>query len=69
MKVDIIKRVFSNRDKADETSLVIGLDKDQTFYVYTIPEFLRIYTGKDEKEAFKYFNKYENGYDETESYI
>jgi hypothetical protein len=55
-RVDLIQRSYS--DDTQEYSIVIGLDKDLTFYVYSLPDFYRFYTGKDEKEAIQCFKKY-----------
>lgn len=67
-KIDIIQRAFSNNTK--EYSIVWGLDADLTFYVYSIPDFVRIYTGPDENEARRIFNEYTKTFNgETESYL
>lgn len=67
MKVDIIKRTFTE-DK--EYSVIIGLNKELVFSVYSIPDFTNFYTGKDEKEAFATFDKHTKDLTgETESHL
>ena len=54
--IDIIQRHFS--DDTKDYSIAWGLDKDFKFYVYSIPDFVSIYKGPDEKHAKQVFEKY-----------
>lgn len=68
MKVDLIKRAYSDNTK--EYSIIWGIDKELNFYVYTIPDFLMIYKGSSKKESENKFNEYlENFCGEIESFI